>query len=83
MAEVNVSSMADIAFLLLVFFLVTTFIETEKGIGVKLPPWETIEPPPVKSRNVFSVKINFINQLLIEGELASVENCGSKPRSSS
>ncbi len=71
--EVNASSMADIAFLLLAFFLVTTVIETEKGIGVKLPTWETTEPPPVKSRNVFSVKINFTNQLLIEGELSSVE----------
>ena len=68
-AEVNASSMADIAFLLLVFFLVTTVIETEKGIGVKLPPWENIEPPQVSIRNILSVKINFANQLLIEGEL--------------
>lgn len=71
--EVNASSMADIAFLLLAFFLVTTVIETEKGIGVKLPAWENTSPPPVNSRNVFSVKINFTNQLLIEGELSSVE----------
>ena len=73
MVEVNASSMADIAFLLLVFFLVTTVIETEKGIGVKLPAWENIEPPLVPSRNVFSVKINYANQLLIEGELFPVE----------
>ncbi|MCF8247177.1 MAG: biopolymer transporter ExbD [Saprospiraceae bacterium] len=72
-AEVNASSMADIAFLLLVFFLVTTVIETEKGIGVKLPPWENIPPPPINSRNIFSVKINYANQLLIEDELFPVE----------
>lgn len=73
MAEVNASSMADIAFLLLVFFLVTTVIDTEKGIGVKLPAWDTGTPPPVNSRNVFSVKINFNNQLLVEGELSTIE----------
>lgn len=72
-AEVNASSMADIAFLLLAFFLVTTVIETEKGIGVKLPPWQNIAPPPIASRNIFSVKINYANQLLIEGEFFPVE----------
>ncbi|MCU0347128.1 MAG: biopolymer transporter ExbD [Saprospiraceae bacterium] len=73
MPAVNASSMADIAFLLLVFFLVTTVIETEKGIGVKLPPFDFTEPPPVHSRNVFSVKINAANQLLIEGEPLPLE----------
>lgn len=72
-AEVNASSMADIAFLLLVFFLVSTVIETEKGIGVRLPPFDTTPPPPVSSRNVFSVKINYNNQLLIEGEPLQLE----------
>ncbi|MBI1226169.1 MAG: biopolymer transporter ExbD [Bacteroidetes bacterium] len=73
--EVNASSMADIAFLLLAFFLVTTVIETEKGIGVKLPPFneDNIPPDQFLDRNVLSVKINFSNQLLIEGELSSVE----------
>ncbi len=66
--------MADIAFLLLVFFLVTTVIETEKGIGVRLPPFDVSSPPPpVHNRNVFSVKINYTNQLLIEGELFPLE----------
>lgn len=74
-AELNASSMADIAFLLLVFFLVSTVIDTEKGITIKLPPLDyTTPPPPVNDRNVLSVKINFEGQLLVEGEETSVES---------
>lgn len=68
--SVNASSMADIAFLLLIFFLVTTTIDTDKGIRVKLPPWSDEEPDPLKlkTRNVFSVLVNFNNELLVRGE---------------
>ncbi|MDT0675158.1 ExbD/TolR family protein [Autumnicola musiva] len=68
--EVNAGSMADIAFLLLIFFLVTTTIETDKGISRKLPPWqdEEVEPPTLKMRNVFEVIINSNNELLVEDE---------------
>lgn len=72
MPELNASSMADIAFLLLAFFLVTTVIDTEKGIGVKLPPIVESPPTDISDRNVFSVKINYENQLLIEGELSPI-----------
>lgn len=71
---VNAGSMADIAFLLLIFFLVTTTIAEEQGIAVKLPPWED-EPisMPVNENNVLSVYINVKNELLVEGELISVD----------
>lgn len=78
-SEVNAGSMADIAFLLLIFFLVTTQIDFDKGILVKLPVWEA-DPPIVQfdKRNVFSIKVNRDNQLLMEGELGSVDNIREK-----
>ncbi|MCP9198765.1 biopolymer transporter ExbD [Gramella sp. GC03-9] len=68
--EVNAGSMADIAFLLLIFFLVTTTIETDSGISRKLPPWqpEDVEPPIIKQRNIFTVQVNSNNELLVEDE---------------
>lgn len=68
--EINAGSMADIAFLLLIFFLVTTTIVEDKGILVKLPPWSEEEPDiaKLKERNVFSVLVNADNQLLVRGE---------------
>lgn len=74
--EINASSMADIAFLLLVFFLVTTTIDVERGITVKLPEWSE-EPPEdikLKKRNIFSVLVNAQNQLLVRGELADIDD---------
>ncbi len=60
--------MADIAFLLLIFFLVTTTIETDSGINRKLPPPqdENIEPPIIRQKNIFTVVVNKNDQLLVE-----------------
>ncbi|MEW7288954.1 ExbD/TolR family protein [Aquimarina sp. 2304DJ70-9] len=66
--EVNAGSMADIAFLLLIFFLVTTTIETDSGISRKLPPpqEDNVEPPILKQKNIFVVELNKNNDLLVE-----------------
>ncbi len=73
--EINAGSMADIAFLLLVFFLVTTTMDTSWGLARKLPPpllENQPDPPPIKDRNVFVVLANANDQLLVEGELLEI-----------
>lgn len=72
--EVSAGSMADIAFLLSIFFLVTTTIDIDKGIQVKLPPFEEYPPTPLPPKNVLSVKINAENDLLVEGEEAVLQD---------
>ncbi len=73
--EVNAGSMADIAFLLLIFFLVTTTIETDAGLDRMLPP---MEPPEdnviIKQKNIFTVNINKDGQLLVEEELLNLKD---------
>ena len=69
--EVNAGSMADIAFLLLIFFLVTTQIATNKGLTLLLPPkQEEDEPIEIKQqqRNIFKIQINSADKLLVEDE---------------
>lgn len=73
--EINAGSMADIAFLLLIFFLVTTTMNVDTGLTRKLPPLpENLQedPPEVKKRNVFEVLVNANDDLLVEGELLSI-----------
>ncbi len=66
--EINAGSMADIAFLLLIFFLVTTTMDVDTGIGRKLPPPLTgdEEPPDINERNIFTVLVNNKDRLLVE-----------------
>ena len=68
--EVNAGSMADIAFLLLIFFLVTTTIPKDKGLIRQLPPDqpEDITPPIIKEKNLFIVIVNRNDELLVEDE---------------
>lgn len=73
--EVNAGSMADIAFLLLIFFLVTTTIETDSGLDRKLPPIEENQDDVIiKEKNIFTVMVNKNNQLLVEDELMELKN---------
>ncbi len=73
--EVNASSMADIAFLLLIFFLVTTTIATDKGLAMRLPPHipDDINDHPMKKRNVFNILLNSQDHLLVEEESANTQ----------
>ena len=77
--EVNAGSMADIAFLLLIFFLVTTTIETDAGLDRMLPP---IEPPDIdviiKQKNIFQVNINKDGQLLADDQLIEIKQLRKK-----
>ncbi len=68
--EINAGSMAGIAFLLLIFFLVTTTMDVDTGISRKLPEKqpEDIVPPILKEKNVFEVNINRRNEILVEGD---------------
>ena len=81
--EVNAGSMADIAFLLLIFFLVTTTIEIDSGLNRKLPPIEETEPPIIKERNIFQLTVNGNNQLLLkangnDGEIIKIKDLRKK-----
>jgi hypothetical protein len=73
--EVNAGSMADIAFLLLIFFLVTTTIEVDSGINRKLPPMEeSDEDVIIKQKNIFTVLLNGRDQLLVEDNIMELKD---------
>jgi len=73
--DLNASSQADIAFLLLIFFLVTTSMSVDQGLYRQLPPPQEDKKEntdKINERNIFIVLINKDNQLAIEGELADI-----------
>jgi biopolymer transport protein ExbD len=72
-AEIDGSSLADIAFLLLIFFLVVTTIDVDTGIGLVLPPIpDDVEPPPVRERNLMNILVNAQGMVLINEQPAAV-----------
>lgn len=82
--EINSSSMADIAFLLLIFFLVSTTMDVDTGIYKKLPPIpeKTQEKTNVKmkKRNLFAILVNRNNELLVNGELIDISQLREKTK---
>ena len=79
-ADIPMSSLADIAFLLLIFFLVVTTIDVDTGIGLILPPMpdENVEPPPVKDRNLLNILVNAQGMVLIDEQPASISTVKEK-----
>ena len=74
--EINAGSMADIAFLLLIFFLVTTTMDVDTGLVRKLPAMpeeeDIIDDSQIKARNIYVVLVNAKDQLLVEEELMDI-----------
>ena len=70
--EIPTSSMADIAFLLLIFFLVTTTIDTDKGLGIVLPPPGDMEIE-IRKENILNCLINSQGKVLLDEEPTSIE----------
>lgn len=69
--NINAGSMADIAFLLLIFFLITTTMNTDKGIIRKLPPYTNDPKAGIirrHSRNVLEILVNRQNKLMVDGK---------------
>jgi biopolymer transport protein ExbD len=71
-ASIPSSSMADIAFLLLIFFLVATVIDVDTGIGMTLPEISDLDPPPVSKDRMAAVLINENNDVLLDGKPISL-----------
>ncbi|MFA6950423.1 MAG: biopolymer transporter ExbD [Lentimicrobiaceae bacterium] len=72
--QINAGSMADISFLMLIFFLVTSTMDTDTGIARKLPPPPdpTVKAPDVNKRNVFNVLINKNDRLMVDGRASDI-----------
>lgn len=75
-AEIPSASLADIAFLLLIFFLLVTTIDVDTGIGMQLPPEpeEDVEPPPIRERNLLNVLVNAEGMVLLDEEPTAIED---------
>jgi len=76
--EVNAGSMADIAFLLLIFFLVTTSIENEAGINRLIPPDIIDTHVDIKERNLFEISINNADYIMAKDEIIDSKNLREK-----
>ncbi|MFY9152519.1 MAG: biopolymer transporter ExbD [Prolixibacteraceae bacterium] len=83
--EIPSASMADIAFMLLIFFLVATTMDVDSGLERVLPQMppenqEKDDTPPIKERNVFTVLLDANNRLMVEGELLRVDDLKEKAK---
>lgn len=74
--SLNATSTADISFILLIFFLVTTSMDTDTGLARRLPPPPEDENSEaeidVKERNVLNVKVNSLGQIMVNGDMLDI-----------
>ncbi|HEY3370214.1 MAG TPA: biopolymer transporter ExbD [Prolixibacteraceae bacterium] len=83
--EIPSASMADIAFMLLIFFITATSMDVDSGLERVLPQMppenqEKDDTPPIKERNVFTVLLDANNRLMVEGEISKVEDLRAKAK---
>ncbi len=78
-AEIPSSSMSDIAFLLLVFFLLVSNVDTDKGLGVVLPPPGDSEIK-LNPKNITMVLVNATGDVLFNDEVIAVEQITARAR---
>ena len=79
--EINAGSMADIAFLLLIFFLVTTTMEVDAGIGRNLPLKRDNQEQldiEIRKRDVFEIMVNSNDELLVESQPLAIDDLEEK-----
>ncbi|GAA5521306.1 biopolymer transporter ExbD [Aliifodinibius salicampi] len=78
--ELGGAGMADIAFLLLIFFLLVTTIDIDTGIGLQLPPApeEEQDPPPIKERNLLNILVNAQGMVLMDDEPTDISEVKQK-----
>ena len=67
------ASMADIAFLLIIFFLVTTSFNQETGITLTLPPISEAEEVQVRSKNILNIWVNAAGEVLLAEGIVSLQ----------
>ena len=73
--EINAGSMADIAFLLLIFFLVTTTMDVDSGINRKIAKKEEVPQDIfIKEKNILEVNINYKNELFVDDEIIQIKD---------
>ena len=82
--QINASSMADISFLLLIFFLVTTSMDVNQGLARRLPapipPDQKVEDKDINKRKLLGVKNNSSNQLRVQDQLMDVKQLREKTK---
>ena len=71
--EIPTASMADIAFLLIIFFLVTTSFNQEMGLSLTLPPVSDVEEVRVRQKNIVNIWVNAVGEILLGDEIISLQ----------